>query len=323
MDEQLINKPQSELGLGELVGQSRPMQKVYELIQAIGPADTVVLLLGETGTGKELVARAIHQYSHRRHRSFLKIDCTALPEALLESELFGYRKGAFTDARTDKPGKFEMADGGTVFLDEIGEIPVSIQAKLLRILEEHAFEPLGSVETVRVDVRIVAATNRDLERAVNEGRFRPDLYYRLKVFPIVMPPLRERSEDIPLLIEFFLVQRNQYEKKTVTISQDAVALLTDYAWPGNVRELRHAIEYAFVMSKGERIEIDHLPEAVREEHRGSADGPSGHLSPIEEMEKRLIVDTLRKHGGSREKAAGTLNISRITLWRRMRKYSIK
>lgn len=299
------------------------MQKIYDLIVTVSPTSTTVLILGETGTGKELVARAIHQNSQRKYKSFIKVDCTALPETLLESELFGYKRGAFTDARTDKPGKFEMAHGGTVFLDEIGEIPPSTQAKLLRVLEERAFEPLGSIKTVRVDVRIITATNRNLQQAIQQGKFREDFYYRLNVFPISVPSLREHSRDIPLLVQHFVEKlRSCYEKKITRLSQEAMDLLINYPWPGNVRQLMHAIEYAFVNCKESVIETEHLPEEVRQKSRVLIEKILEKQNPVEEIEKEVIIEALKRHRSNRTETAKALNISRITLWRKMQKYHL-
>jgi len=324
MNDHLTGESSSKYRFGDMIGKDRKMQEVYDLIETISPTSTTVLILGETGTGKELVARAIHHNSQRKYKSFIKLDCTALPETLLESELFGYKKGAFTDARTDKPGKFEMADGGTIFLDEIGEIPPSTQAKLLRALEERAFEPLGSIKTVTINVRIIAATNRDLQKAIGQGKFRKDFYYRLNVYPITMPTLRERPEDIHLLIEYFIETfGKRFAKEITQVSQDAMDLLTDYPWPGNVRQLKHAIEYASINCKGRIIEARHLPEAIRQKSQVLADKIMKTENPLQEIEKEVIIDTLRRNKSNRGKTAKALKISRATLWRKMQKYNIK
>lgn len=307
-----------------IIGKDKKMREMYNLLKTISPTSTTVLITGETGTGKELVARAIHHSSPRKEKPFIKVDCTALPETLLESELFGYKKGAFTDARTDKPGKFELAHGGTIFLDEIGELPPSIQAKLLRVLEEHAFEPLGGVKTVKVDVRIITATNKNLQQAIEQGKFREDLYYRLNVVPITLPPLRERTEDIPLLIEHFMnVFGKRFGKTITTVSQDAMDLLVDYPWPGNVRQLEHAIEHAFIHCTGRMIQVKHLPDEIMHKSSALIEKMLGKETPIEELEKEIILETLRRNNQSRERTARALKISRITLWRKMKKYGIK
>lgn len=309
---------------GDIIGKSVQMQKIYELIESISNTQTTVLITGETGTGKELVARAIHAHSPRCDNSFVKVDCTALPETLLESELFGYRKGAFTDARTDKPGKFEIADGGIVFLDEIGEIPLTTQAKLLRFLEEHAFEPLGSVRSVRVNVRIIAATNRNLRESMDQGTFRTDLYYRLNVFPIYLPSLRERLEDIPLLIEHFMrYYKKVLNKKQMRISPEAIHVLQLYEWPGNVRQLRHALEYAFVRCKHDIITLEQLPVDITEPPiETSVSSRLRSSNSIPEYERQVIIHALIKNRYNRFKTAQELKISRTTLWRKIRKYDI-
>jgi transcriptional regulator with PAS, ATPase and Fis domain len=308
--------------IGDIIGGTKKMLRVYDLIAKIAPTTTTVLILGETGTGKELVARAIHQLSKRAYQSFVKIDCTALPETLLESELFGYKKGAFTDARFDKPGKFELADKGTIFLDEIGELPVTIQAKLLRFLEDSVFEPLGGLASVRVDVRIITATNRDLQSAILQGRFRKDLYYRLNVFPIRLPDLQERLDDIPLLVEHFITRYNeQLDKNIHGIDKEVRHLFQTFTWPGNVRQLRHVLEYACINCPGNRIKIEHLPDEIRiqgVEQRGSL----YRGSALEESEKKVLADCLRKNNYKRNATANELHISRITLWRKMKKYGL-
>ena len=307
-----------------MIGKDKKMQEIYNLLKTISPTSSTILIMGETGTGKELVARAIHHNSPRKDKPFIKVDCASLPETLLESELFGYKKGAFTDARTDKPGKFELADSGTIFLDEIGNIPPSIQAKLLRVLEEHTFEPLGGIKMVKVDVRVISATNRDLQQAIKQGRFREDFYYRLNVVPITLPPLRDRPEDIPLLIEHFLnVFGKKFEKTINAVSQDAMDLLLDYPWPGNVRQLEHAIEHAFIHCTGRTIQIRHLPDDIIQKSSILVDRILKTEDPIEEIEKEVILEALKRNNWNREKTAKTLKISRITLWRKMRKYSIQ
>lgn len=306
----------------DIIGKTEIMQRVYNRIEKIAPLTATVLILGETGTGKELVARAIHMHSLRAYQSFVKVDCTALPETLLESELFGYKKGAFTDARFDKPGKFELADKGTVFLDEIGELPFSIQAKLLRVLEEQAFEPLGGLKSVRVDVRIIAATNRDLQQGIHAGDFRKDLYYRLNVFPIVMPELQERTGDIPLLVDHFIDLFNgQYGKKIKGLNNAVQDLFYAYPWPGNVRQLRHAIEFACINSAGTMITPADLPDDFRlyAKHRIEQKFKG---DPLEQAEQRELEKYLQANDYDRNKTARVLGISRVTLWRKMKKYNI-
>jgi len=309
---------------GKIIGKDKKMREIYSFLKTISVTDTTVLIMGETGTGKELVARAIHHNSPRKHKPFIKVDCTALPETLLESELFGYKKGAFTDARADKPGKFELANGGTIFLDEIGDLPPSIQSKLLRVLEEHAFEPLGAVKTVKVDVRVVAATNHNLQEAIKQSTFREDLYYRLNVVPITIPPLREKPEDIPLLIDHFVEVFSKKFDKTVTgVSQDAMDMLVDYAWPGNVRQLEHAIEHAFIHCKGRAIQAKHLPEEMRQKQSVLVDRIFDKGAPIKEIEREVILEALKRSNWNKERTAKILKISYVTLWRKMKRLNIK
>jgi len=306
-----------------IIGRSKEMQKVVNLVKVIAVSPATVLIGGETGTGKELVARAIHASSPRKFRSFIKVDCTALPETLLESELFGYIKGAFTDARYNKPGKFEIADGGTIFLDEIGEIPLGVQAKLLRVLEDHSFEPLGCVKTVHVDIRIIAATNRNLSRAADEGLFRKDLYYRLNIFPILIPPLRERPDDIPVLIDYFMGKLTAiYDKKIRGMDRSAREFLNGYSWPGNVRQLMHAIEYAIISTDDGFIRSDHFPRDIAFPGDDETAPVTHQKFSIPDAEKGLIVQALKKNRFNRMKTAHELGMSRITLWRKMKRYCI-
>ncbi len=307
----------------KIIGKNKKMQKVYNFLETISPMNTTVLITGETGTGKELVARAIHHNSPRKHKPFVKIDCSAIPETLIESELFGYMKGAFTDARGDKPGKFQLADKGTIFLDEISNIPLSVQAKLLRVIEEQTFEPLGGVKTIRVDVRIIAATNLDLQKSIAQGTFRQDLYYRINVVPVTLPPLRTRSGDIPLLVKHFITVFNEKFGKAISqLSQDAMDVLIDYSWPGNVRQLEHAIEHAFIHCTGRTIHVHHLPDDVN--HSNGVLKPTFMINknPLLKMEQDVIIETLRQNKGNRRKTADALGISRITLWRKMKKHQI-
>lgn len=304
---------------GLLVGGRSPaMRKVLELIDKVAPTDATVLVLGESGTGKELVARRIHHLSPRRDRPLVAVHCATFPENLLESELFGYERGAFTGATRRKVGHFEYADGGTIFLDEVGELPTSVQAKLLRFLQEKQFTRIGGVEPVRVDVRVIAATNRDLEREVMEGRFREDLFYRLNVFPIELPPLRERREDIPLLVEHFLRQRN---RPPDVVSPEAMEALLTYDWPGNVRELENVIERALILAGEERITPDLLPFG-RPKAGAKVELPDEGVN-LEEVERELIIQALEKTGWNKAKAAKLLGISRRRLYSRMEALGIK
>lgn len=303
-----------------LIGKDPHMQNIYHLIEDIAPTDTTVLIQGESGTGKELVARAIHQHSLRRNMPFVVINCSAYPATLLESELFGHEKGAFTGAIRQKIGRFEQAHGGTVFLDEIGEIPPSAQIKLLRILQSRKFERIGGEETLSVDLRILAATNKNLIQAVKDGDFREDLFYRLNVIPIHLPPLRKRRNDIPLLVRHFLNRfAAEQNKKNLDFSSEAMQLLLDYPWSGNVRELENSIEHSVVLAKGNKIEVSELPSAIREAAHSASDENHG---TIVENEKKLLQDVLEECGWNKKKAAVKLGISRSTLYEKLKKYQI-
>ncbi|HID92631.1 MAG TPA: PAS domain-containing protein [bacterium (Candidatus Stahlbacteria)] len=309
---------------GNIIGKNPKMQEIYDLLKTVSETSSTVLIQGETGTGKELVARAIHYNSTRHDKPFIKVSCAALPETLLESELFGYMKGAFTDAVKDKPGRFELANKGTIFLDEVGEIPKSVQAKLLRVLEEQEFERLGGTKTIKVDVRIIAATNKDLREAINRNEFREDLYYRLNVVSIHLPPLRERSDDIPLLVNHFIEKFNQKTGKHIaSVSQDAMDILIDYHWPGNVRQLENAIEHAFVHCQGKIIQPQHLPDEIVPEGKVMVENALAAENPFDELEKQVILETLRKNNWDTRKVAHVLQISRTTLWRKLKKYGIR
>jgi len=303
-----------------LIGKDPHMQNIYRLIEDIAPTDANVLIQGESGTGKELVARAIHQHSLRKDMPFVVINCSAYPATLLESELFGHEKGAFTGAIRQKIGRFEQATGGTVFLDEIGEIAPSAQIKLLRILQSRKFERIGGEETLNIDIRILAATNKDLIQAVKDGHFREDLFYRLNVIPIHLPPLRKRRNDIPLLSRHFLSQFAAEQNKEIQdFSIEAMRLLLDYPWPGNVRELENSIEHAVVLAKGNNIEITELPAAIREATHKPSEENHG---TIVENEKKLLQDVLEECGWNKKKAALQLGISRSTLYEKLKKYQI-
>ncbi len=321
----------SKYSFSNIIGRSAVMERVFDLIERIADTKTPVLIQGESGTGKELVAKALHFNSSRSDMPFLKINCSALPDPLLESELFGYEKGAFTGATRRKPGKFKVADGGTIFLDEIGETSPAFQAKLLRVVQDQEFEPLGGTRSEKVDVRILTATHRDLKKEIAAGRFREDLYYRICVVPISLPPLRERKEDIPLLIQHFLGKlARQYEGRhstRVTISPAATRLLIDYDWPGNIRELENTIERAYVCSESGVIDVESLPREItgqyKEEEKGEIlageeQSPEGGLSVLRYKDPQLILEVLKKYHGNRTLAAKALGISRTTLWRKIR-----
>ena len=308
-------------GIENITGTSESMKKVFRLIRQAAPTQATVLIEGPSGTGKELVAHALHTLSPRAKGPFVAVECAALNGNLLESELFGHEKGAFTDAITKRIGRFEAADGGTIFLDEISEIPPSTQVKLLRVLETRSFERLGSSETIKTDIRIVAACNRDLAQMVREGKFREDLYYRLAVGDIRLPALRERSGDIPLLVSRFLSEFSAANGNRVTgITPAAMKLLESYAWPGNVRELRNAVERMVVLSQGGQLDVDDVPEHMRAPASAIAEQslPAGTLG---ETEKAKILSVLEQVNGNRSRAAQVLGISRRTLYRKLDEYA--
>ncbi len=325
-NEEFRQRLDEKFGFERIVGNSEAMREVFEIVSMVAPTDATVLVTGESGTGKELVANAIHQRSPRRRRPFVKINCAALPDNLLESELFGHEKGAFTGAVSRREGKFAYADGGTIFLDEITEMSPGTQAKILRVLQEKEFEPLGTNTTVKVDVRVIAATNRNLEEEVENGRFREDLYYRLNVVQIRVPPLRERKDDIPLLADYFL-RRNceKLGKKILGFSREALDALIEYRWPGNVRELENAVERAAILCKGDEITLSLLPDPVRMRREGESEGHAPAIRvgiSLREAERRLIIWTLENTGGNRTKAAEMLGISRKTLQNKIKEYGI-
>ncbi len=307
----------------QIIGRSRAMQKVFEIIEKVAPTDSTVLIYGESGTGKELVARAIHQASPRWNKEFVAVDCSALVETLLESELFGHVKGSFTGAIQTKHGFFELANGGTFLFDEIGNLSLNIQAKLLRVLQEKEFSKVGSEKKVKVDLRIIASTNSDLRELVSEGKFREDLFYRLSVVPIYMPPLKERKEDIPLLVHHFIEKyRKKRRKPIIGISDDAMEILMNYNWPGNVRELEHTIERIIVLEDDKLIQPHNLPWYVFQgEKRFGIPFPEEPLT-LEEMEKRYIRFVLNKCEGNKSRAAKILGINRKTLSLKVKKYGL-
>ncbi|MBU1909015.1 MAG: sigma-54 dependent transcriptional regulator, partial [Verrucomicrobia bacterium] len=312
----------ARFGLERIVGRSAAMQEVFDTVRQVGPSRATVLVTGESGTGKELVARAIHQLSPRIHGPFIPLHCAALSPTLLESELFGHEKGAFTGAVERRRGRFELADGGSLFLDEVGEIPAGIQVKILRVLEERKFERVGGQETIEVDVRLIAATSRDLKKMVDEGAFREDLFYRLNVVSVHLPPLRARPEDIPLLVQHFLKELAEENGKTLEgLTPEAMGLLTAHPWPGNVRELRNVIESMVVLARGGTLTVRDVPVALREESRPRGGLPAGPLS-LDEAEKQLILRTLKACDDNRTRAAAQLGISRRTLHRKLKEYGL-
>jgi len=313
----LRNEVRHRFSFGNIIGKSDCMQIIYDKLEVISVTDSNVLIEGETGTGKDLIARTIHYNSMRKDKPFVKINCAAIPENLLESELFGYKKGAFTGAVMDKMGKFEAADGGTIFLDEIGDMPLSLQAKILRVIEEKEFERLGEVKSRKVDVRVIAATNRPLKELVEQGKFRMDLYYRLNVVRIKLPALRERAEDIPLLLDHFIeVFNKKFNKRVKGVEQRVMDFLLDYSWPGNVRELENVIEHAMIHARGELIRFDNLPDYLFEECE------SGAVS-LEDIEREHILRVLKSVNNNRTRASKILGISRSTLWRKLKELNIE
>jgi DNA-binding NtrC family response regulator len=328
-----------ESRLGErfkIVGQSKSVQDLFRQMELVAPARANVLIISESGTGKELVANALHENSPRRSKRFLPINCAAIPSEILESELFGHERGAFTGATARKLGKFELADGGTVFLDEIGELPLEMQAKLLRVLEQQDFMRVGGTATIRVDIRVIAATNSDLEGAVEDGEFRNDLYYRLKVVTMRIPPLRERREDIPLLLKHFLeIYGTEYGRENLHFSADAMRRLVSAPWEGNVRELRNLVESLTVLAPQDEVRVEDLPEEYRGEPAtvtvdATAARPAGPGEPLaadenltmEEIERRAILNALEKTDGNRTRAAGMLGIGLRTLQRKLKEYRL-
>ena len=320
---QLRQELRERYDIRNLIGNSRPMQQVYEQVAQVAPSATTVLIRGESGTGKELVAHAIHYNSPRAGKPFVKVSCGALPESLIESELFGYEPGAFTDARAQKKGRFELAHGGTLFLDEVGELSPPTQVKLLRVLQEREFERLGGVRPIKVNVRLVAATNQDLEAAVKAGVFREDLYYRLNVFSIYLPPLRERRPDVPLLADHFVEKYAAAHGKDVRrIATTAIDMLMSYHWPGNVRELENCIERAVLVCEGGAIHAHHLPPTLQ---TAEVSGTLPRLSleaAVSSYEKDLILDALKSARGNRAKAARLLDSTERILGYKVRKYGI-
>ncbi|MBI5044246.1 MAG: sigma 54-interacting transcriptional regulator, partial [Nitrospirae bacterium] len=320
----LIEQLQGKYSFSNIIGKNHKMQKIYDLIQQVAHTDTVVLITGESGTGKELIARAIHYNSSRKDKPFIKVDCASLVESLLESELFGHVKGAFTGAISDKAGRFELADGGTIFLDEIGNIGLTSQAKLLRVLQNGEFERVGESKTNKVDVRVIAATNIDIKKAVREKKFREDLYYRLKVVSIHLPPLRERKEDIPLIVRHFVDRFNKsMGKEVINIFPGAMEMLMRYNYPGNIRELENIIEHAFIRCNGNTIFPHHLPEDFLHDEKGFIEGILKSKRPFEDLERRLILKVLDETNWAYQEAASRLGISRATLWRKIKRHGIK
>ena len=303
-----------------ILGKSTPMQQLFEMIESVAKSDAPVIIYGQSGTGKEMVARAIHWAGPRESRTFIKVNCAALNENLLESELFGHVKGAYTGADRNRTGRFEAAHGGSIFLDEIGDIPPSTQVKLLRVLEEKEIERVGDHTPIKVDVRVITATNKNLDELIAAGRFREDLFFRISVFPLTIPPLKDRPEDIPLIVRHFIAQHRQKSAKNVTgISPEAAARLAAYSWPGNVRELRNAIEYALVLCHEGEIEVRHLPPKIVSDNACICPPPP---EPAAAHEREQLVRALRQAEGNQSAAARLLGVSRVTVWKRMKKHRV-
>ena len=324
---ELRREVEDRFAFENLIGSSPPMKALFESMQLAAPATSTVMIVGETGTGKELVARAIHYNSPGKDGPFVTVNCGAIPDTLMEAELFGYRKGAFTGADSNRKGKFEVADGGTLFLDEVGEIPLGLQPKILRVLQSGEVDRIGAEQPSRVDVRILAATHRDLEKMIEEGAFREDLYYRLAVVPLKVPPLRDRREDIPLLAEHLLRKMiDKTGRQGLRLPPEVFALFDRYAWPGNVRELENTIERMVVLSREDQLNVGTLPEKIR----GTPDGASAtgfKLPPqgvrLDELERDLIRQALERNAGNRTKAAKDLGLTRNTLLYRMQKHGLR
>lgn len=328
-NEELKSKLQVSYRFENIIGKSEPMQRVYRTIEKVARSNATVLIRGESGTGKELVARAIHYNSPRAPKPLVEISCASFPETLLESELFGYEKGAFTGATARKMGRFEMAQEGTIFLDEIGEIAGGVQTKLLRVLQERVITRLGGTEALKVDVRLITATNRDLESAITAGQFREDLYYRLNVIPITLPPLRERKDDIPLLIDFFIRKFCKLNnRELMSISDEALHACMEYNWPGNVRELENAIENAIVLGEGDKILVEFLPISYKlsrmteSKQESFMDAGTTFKEKVEAAEKMVLEEAIKKCNGNKSEAAKVLDISLRTMRYKIRKYGL-
>ncbi|MBN1575223.1 MAG: sigma 54-interacting transcriptional regulator [Chitinispirillaceae bacterium] len=319
--EELRKEVAGKFTFNDMITREQRLLDLFSTLPVIARSGSPVLILGESGTGKELLAKAIHRASGRAKGPFIAVNCGALPENLLESELFGYKKGAFTDAKSDKPGRFDRAKGGTLFLDEIGDLQKSLQVKLLRVLQEKVYEPLGATETVSADARIIAAANRDIKRMVASGEFRQDLYYRIHVVPLTLPPLRERQGDIPLLVDHFVRHYNSLFGRSIErIAPEAMSALLEHQYPGNIRELENILQHAFVLCQGEVIEKKHLPSYLF--RRDEATGDKEALSSLDAFDKNRIAEALSRNNFSRSRTAHELGMHTATLWRKMKRYGI-
>jgi PAS domain S-box-containing protein len=322
--EELKKEISKQYTFQDIISKDHEIQKIFDVLPDIAESDSTVLIQGPSGSGKELFARAIHNLSSRKNSPYVVVNCGALPDTLLESELFGYVKGAFTDAKKDKPGRFALAEGGTLFLDEVAELSTALQVKLLRVLQQKEYEPLGVTRPRKANVRIITATNQDLSQLLARGTFREDLYYRLNVIKIELPPLSRRREDIPLLVDHFIHQFNLTKGKKITgISDKSMNLMMQYEFPGNVRELENLIEHAFVLCHGPKIRLEHLPKEFVAQFKGEAAPTIKRSDKLKAAEATVIIDVLKKHTGSRTKAAKELGIDKSTLWRKIKKYNIE
>jgi DNA-binding NtrC family response regulator len=323
-NQQLKQQLQGPFKIGNIVGKNGKMHELLEMVQNVAPSDANCLIQGENGTGKELIANALHAYSKRAKGPFIKVNCAAIPKDLIESELFGYKKGSFTGAMSDKEGLFEMAEGGSLLLDEIGEMPPYLQTKLLRVLQEREFRPIGSDRIVRVDFRLVCATNIDVDAALRDGKVREDLYFRINTITFKVPPLRDRTEDIPLLCEHFLEKfRNQYQRNVRGIAAPAYHMLMRHRWPGNVRELENVIERGVLVTKGPEITVEDLPDSVRQDAPAAVDFALPPHRTLAEIEKMAIVQTLQRTNWNKQEAAQVLGLYRPTLYSKMKKHAIE
>jgi len=320
---ELRKELEKQYSFQDIISKSASVQKIFSILPDIAISESTVLIQGESGTGKELFARAIHNLSHRRNKPLIIVNSGALPDTLLESELFGYKAGAFTDAKKDKPGRFALAEGGSLFLDEIGEISPALQVRLLRVLQERTYEPLGATKSLKADVRIIAATNRNLQELVSTGKFREDLYYRLNVVAIQLPPLRERKEDIPLLINHFIDRFNKLKNKNIErVSDEVLTVLMNYDFPGNVRELENIIEYSFILCHNQVIQINHLPEQLTTQFRKVSQQITAGMT-LAEIQKRAVEQALIRNNWKRMATARELNIDKGTLRRMIERLGIK
>ncbi len=320
VEEDLRKAIQEKYSFVDIISKNHKIMQLFDILPDIASSGSTVLVEGESGTGKELFARAIHNLSPRKKQPFVAVNCSALPDTLLESELFGYKAGAFTDAKKDKPGRFRLAENGTLFLDEIGEIAPAMQVKLLRVLQEKTYEPLGATQSLEHNVRIITATNKDLEQLVREGRFRKDLYYRINVFKISLPPLRERMEDIPLLVNHFVGRFNVLQNKNIQgINEETMSVLMSYSYPGNIRELANIIERAFILCKTGLIEKKHLPESL---FMNAADYSAGEASSLRDVEASYLLSVLKQNNWDRLKTARQLGMHKSTLYRKVKSLGI-